>query len=202
MTRGIHWFRNDLRIHDNRALSCLLEKVEEWLPLFIFDPRLEYLVGHPRYQFMLSCLSSLEKSFRDRGLPFLIRTGLPEEVLPKLINDTRASLISFNKDITPFAMKRDKDIRLRLEKCGIKIMACVDNVVFPASDIRTGSGNAYKIYTPYRNRWLEKWKTDPQSPISPTCLRRAIPGFFSETLERPHTVGVNSENTPDRKSVV
>ena len=47
MTSGIHWFRNDLRFDDNRALKCLLDKVDEWLLVFVLDPRLEHVLERP-----------------------------------------------------------------------------------------------------------------------------------------------------------
>ncbi len=34
---GIHWFRTDLRIHDNPALFTCLDEVERFIPIFIFD---------------------------------------------------------------------------------------------------------------------------------------------------------------------
>ena len=38
--RGLHWFRNDLRLDDNRSLAALTERVEAWLPVFVLDPEL------------------------------------------------------------------------------------------------------------------------------------------------------------------
>ena len=35
MTRGLHWFRNDLRLQDNTALEALASRAEAWLPVFI-----------------------------------------------------------------------------------------------------------------------------------------------------------------------
>ncbi len=34
---GVHWFRNDLRIHDNPALLACLEQVGRFIPIYIFD---------------------------------------------------------------------------------------------------------------------------------------------------------------------
>ena len=34
---GVHWFRNDLRIHDNPALITCLEQVDRFIPIYIFD---------------------------------------------------------------------------------------------------------------------------------------------------------------------
>jgi deoxyribodipyrimidine photolyase len=40
VTRGLHWFRNDLRLRDNTALEALATRVEQWLPVFVLDPRI------------------------------------------------------------------------------------------------------------------------------------------------------------------
>ena len=37
--RAILWFRNDLRLHDNEALSEALKTAEEIYPVYIFDER-------------------------------------------------------------------------------------------------------------------------------------------------------------------
>ena len=38
-TTTLVWFREDLRIHDNRALLDALETGEDVLPVYSFDPR-------------------------------------------------------------------------------------------------------------------------------------------------------------------
>ena len=50
MTRGLHWFRNDLRLQDNTALDALADRAEQWLGVFVLDPRLVYgpRAGSPR----------------------------------------------------------------------------------------------------------------------------------------------------------
>ena len=37
--KGIVWFRQDLRIHDNTALTDALKNCDEILPVFVFDER-------------------------------------------------------------------------------------------------------------------------------------------------------------------
>jgi deoxyribodipyrimidine photolyase len=34
---GVHWFRNDLRIHDNPSFVACLEEVERFIPIYIFE---------------------------------------------------------------------------------------------------------------------------------------------------------------------
>ena len=81
MTREIHRFRNDLLIDDNREVKCLLDKVDEWLSVFVHDPRLEHVLECPRCKFLASCLEFLQILLESHGVPFLIRHGLPEEDL-------------------------------------------------------------------------------------------------------------------------
>ena len=36
---GIHWFRQDLRLSNNPSIEALSNKVDEIIPIFIFDPK-------------------------------------------------------------------------------------------------------------------------------------------------------------------
>jgi deoxyribodipyrimidine photo-lyase len=105
VTRGLHWFRNDLRLQDNTALAALAERAEEWLPVFVLDPRLrgDSSAGGARTRFLRDCLARLGRALEKRGVPLLVRTRRPEKVLPRLLHDTSARLFSFNEDTTPFA---------------------------------------------------------------------------------------------------
>ena len=47
MVRGIVWFRNDLRLHDNEALTDAIRSCEEVLPVYIFDIRI--FRGYTKY---------------------------------------------------------------------------------------------------------------------------------------------------------
>ena len=61
MARGIHWFRNDLRLRDNTALAALGARADEWRPVFILDPRLWPGTSVARERFLLDCLARLER---------------------------------------------------------------------------------------------------------------------------------------------
>jgi deoxyribodipyrimidine photo-lyase len=88
--RAIHWFRNDLRLRDNTALDALAARAREWLPVFVLDPRL--IAGErlliPRSRFLLACLARLARDLEKRGVPLLVRRGVPEKVLPGLLQET------------------------------------------------------------------------------------------------------------------
>ncbi|RZM12806.1 MAG: deoxyribodipyrimidine photo-lyase, partial [Pedobacter sp.] len=78
----IHWFRNDLRLHDNAALQQACLEADSVIPVYIFDPHsFEPLpdIGVPkagvhRVRFLLESLADLRQNLRAQGSELLIRT--------------------------------------------------------------------------------------------------------------------------------
>ena len=104
---AILWFRNDLRLHDNEALTDALKHADELLPVYVFDPRVwsGHLpqtglrkMGPHRAQFILESLIDLRENLRKRGSNLLLRFGKPEEVLPELSQEVRASWVFCNRE--------------------------------------------------------------------------------------------------------
>ena len=112
--------------------------------MFVLDPRLLHgpRAGSPRLRFLLDCLGRLGRDLEKRGLPLLVREGRPEHVLPRLLHDTGARLLSFNEDATPFALRRDAAVRRAVERMGGEVVARLDRVVFGAGEVRSASGTS------------------------------------------------------------
>ena len=193
--RGLHWFRNDLRLHDNTALKALAAHAREWLPVFVLDPRLITgpRAGEPRTRFLLDCLARLGRDLGKRGVPLVVRKGRPEQVLPALMHETGARLLSFNEDTTPFARRRDGAVRQAVERIGGRIIARLDRVVFESSEIRTASGGAYSVYSPYRKTWLKRWNEEPRLAVGLGRLPPPIAGFCANRIPDPRALGVNTQ---------
>ena len=93
--RLIVWFRQDLRVHDNEALTDALRCAEEVIPVYIFDERVfmgKTKFGFPktgahRAQFIIDSVKDLRQSLKDLGCNLLVRVGKPEEILFKLANE-------------------------------------------------------------------------------------------------------------------
>jgi deoxyribodipyrimidine photo-lyase len=192
MARGLHWFRNDLRLQDNTALAALAECAEEWLPVFVLDPRIvgDAKSGAPRMRFLLDCLERLGHALEKRGVPLLVRTGRPEQVLPRLLHEAGARILSFNEDTTPFARRRDEAVRRAVEKQGAEVLSRVDHVAFRDGDVRTASGGSYSVYTPYRKSWWKRWREDPRRPVRMGRLPPPIPGFSASPVADPREFGL------------
>ncbi len=180
--RGIHWFRNDLRLRDNTAMLALADRVESWLPVFVIDERIASgaEAGAARLAFLADCLERLGEDLEKRGIRLHLVVGRPERELPRLMAETGATLLSWNDDVTPFARERDAAVREAVERDGGECLVRRDHVVFGSEEIRTGSGTPYAVYTPYRNAWWKRWHREPRHPRSGRKLPPPIPGFTAQ----------------------
>jgi deoxyribodipyrimidine photo-lyase len=189
--RGIHWFRNDLRLRDNTALDALARQVDAWLAVFVFDPEISSVrAGGPRMRFLLDCLTRLSADLDKRGIPLIIRHGKPHSVLPKLVRDVGAGFLSFNEGTTPFAKHRDRKVKQKLLRIGCEPLERLDHVVFRSLEIRRKSGGAYSVYSAYRNTWWDRWHDAPRLPIRQTRLPGAIPGHGPDRIPDPKELGI------------
>lgn len=194
MPRGLHWFRNDLRLQDNTALNDLASQAEHWLPVFVLDRRL--LGPAPRTQFWLEGLAALARELERRGVPLLLREGRPEDVLPKLMHETGAGVLSFNYGATPFARRRDGHVRKSVEKAGMRVLAHRDDVIFGSGEVQKGQGGPYSVYTPYRNAWWKRFRKEPRRPVRLRRLPPPIPGFAPDELPTGPDPGPSPLKTP------
>ena len=173
----IHWFRRDLRLRDNPALSgAAARSGGRVMPLFILDdailraPR----TGAARVAFMIAALRDLDAGLRARGSRLVVRRGRPSDVLRDLVGATGTIGVSWNRDYTPFARQRDQHIEAMLRDLNVATFIAADAVIMEPDDVRTDDGRPYTVYTPYRRRWralVERRRDDVLRPYEPPVLQ-------------------------------
>jgi Deoxyribodipyrimidine photolyase len=97
--RAIVWFRQDLRIHDNEALTTALRMADEVIPIYVFDERVflgKTRFGFPktgkfRAKFIIESVADLRQSIRRLGSDLLVRVGKPEYIVSELAYQLKAS---------------------------------------------------------------------------------------------------------------
>ncbi|MBK6948548.1 MAG: deoxyribodipyrimidine photo-lyase [Haliscomenobacter sp.] len=106
--KAVVWFRNDLRLHDNEALTRALECAAEIYPVYVLDERVFFgrtLYGFRktekyRARFILESLKDLRNSLRRLNSELIVRVGKPEDVLADLVTQTSASWVFCNRERT------------------------------------------------------------------------------------------------------
>jgi deoxyribodipyrimidine photo-lyase len=169
MRTVIWWLRRDLRLADNQALTAALENGEQIIPLFILDPVLrqsEY-VGAKRLAFLYAGLADLDRSLRQRGGRLIIREGDAAAELARLMDESGATAVYAEADITPYARQRDGRIAQELP------LHLTDGLTIqPADAVRKENGDPYTVYTPFS----KKWQSQPwRRALAPPPARIAVP---------------------------
>jgi deoxyribodipyrimidine photo-lyase len=170
------WFRRDLRLEDNVGLFQALQSQYPVIPLFIFDETiLERLPKNdPRVGFIHESLSKIQLQLQEKGKSLLIRKGKPELVWEDLLQEYAIQKVFWNKDYEPNAMQRDAAVTDILQSNGVKVVTYKDQVIFEKEEIVKSDGLPYTVYTPFKNKWLEKYRI-----IAPVLEYDAVPYFSS-----------------------
>jgi len=154
---AIVWLRNDLRLHDNEVLQSAIQKSEFQIPLYIIDPRwftqnhLGFTkTGAHRLKFILEALVDLRKSFGEIGADLLVKIGKPEQIIPELVKNLKASSIYTSQEVT----QEEVSIEGRLEKLlfaqGISIEYSWQSTLFHIDDIPYSIHHIPDIFTEFR----------------------------------------------------
>lgn len=159
--------RRDLRLHDHRALQVALEHGETTL-VFVFDPHIlnKLTEKHDRrVTFIYQSLEEMEAELQKKGSSLIVRYGNPEEEIPKLAQELKVQSVFCNRDYEPYAKERDSKVEKKLKTLGIHFEQFKDSVYFEKQEVLTKTGGLYKVFTPYKNKWLEVFEsTDRMVP--------------------------------------
>jgi len=176
--RIIHWFRRDLRVTDNTALLAAARDAEgEVLPVFVLDDALlrGRDVAPARVQFLLESLAALDASLRALGSRLVVLRGAPGDVLVRLARVAQADALYFNRDYTPRARARDRQVQRALEAAGVRVRSFKDLVIFEEDELLTANGQPYTVFTPFKKAWLHRLSVDPPQPQGKPARLAPVP---------------------------
>lgn len=195
---AVFWFRRDLRLDDNLGLFRSLESKFPVIPLFIFDEEIldNLPKADPRVNFIHESLSKINNKLKESDTSLLVKKGKTTFVWESLIQDFDVQEVFFNKDYEPYAIKRDLAICQLLESNNIKPFLFKDQVVFEELEITKADGLPYTVYTPYKNKWLEKYKS--MAPIEEMDASILYSNFLKSNFEFPTLEKIGFEESAIR----
>lgn len=163
MRTVIHWFRRDLRISDNTALSAAVADSDAVIPAYIASTwaGAHRWTGSNRQAFLCGCLQSLDGNLQSIGSRLIVRHGDAIEELLKLANESGARAIYTNRDPDPFGAAMEGRLQIRADAEGIAVYAMKDVCLHERDEVLTAAGESYRVFTPYSRAWLKQKKTLP-----------------------------------------
>ncbi len=179
MKTAIHWFRRDLRVTDNVALSEAATATSEVVCVYILSEwkSSHRWTGPMRQEFLCGCLASLDANLRAFGGRLVIRNGDPVTTLLSLAEETGASAIYFNRDPDPHGRKIED---LLAAKSGrIEVRAFKDVCIHERDEVLTATQTPFRVFTPYSKAWYKLSKPTPRpklkSLVSPNVKSEELP---------------------------
>ncbi|XP_050077460.1 cryptochrome-1 [Anopheles maculipalpis] len=154
----VHWFRKGLRIHDNPALTVAVDRVREnptkysLRPIFVLDPAIRkwLRVGSNRWRFLQQTLVDLDENLRSINSRLYVVRGNPVEVFPKLFTEWNVSLLTYEHDIEPYAVKRDATVEQQANKHHVQIHVEKSHTIFdPEVIVKKNAGKPPLTYQRY-----------------------------------------------------
>lgn len=147
MNPVIVWFRYDLRLADNPALTHALSTGAPVIPLYILEDNLDRPHGAASLWWLHHSLISLKKSLRALGSDLILRRGKAEDILSKLMAKTNASTIFWNRRYDATGISIDSEIKKRFP-----CQSFNSHLLVEPWEMATKQGDSYKVFTPF-------WKT-------------------------------------------
>lgn len=195
---SIFWFRRDLRLEDNIGLFHALKSNFPVIPLFIFDEAiLDSLPKEDaRVAFIHESLSKINSQLNEIGSSILIKKGKTVVVWKELISEFDIKEVFFNKDYEPFAINRDEAICQLLETNKSISYSFKDQVIFEEKEITKADGFPYTVYTPYKNKWLEKFQT--MTPLREYDTSELFSNFYKSNFSFPSLEQIGFEKSTIR----
>jgi len=168
----------DLRVHDHPALAEAVRRADTVVPLFVVDDAVlasGFAVPN-RAAFLVDCLTDLRATLRARRGDLVVRRGDPVRAALALATEVGAEAIHTSADVTAFARRREQ--RLVQEAAGrLEVVTFPGVGVVPADEVFTGSGEHYKVFTPYWRAWAaHPWRAPEPAPERLTLPDGVDPG--------------------------
>jgi deoxyribodipyrimidine photo-lyase len=162
MQRVIHWFRRDLRLHDNTALHAALRAAPEVVPVYILSQwrGRHAWTGAPRQEFLCGSLAVLARNLERIGGRLVIRQGSADEELARLLKETGAEAIYWNRDPDPFGRKMEERVSAMAAERGVAVHGLKDIAIHERDEVLTGKGEPFRVFTPYARAWRKLPKPD------------------------------------------
>ena len=202
MNTVIVWFRNDLRLHDNRVLRRAVEQSDRLLCVYVHDPRHDAptrwgfpRMGRHRRVFLADTLRDLEASLVRRGQRLCVLHARAGEALPKLANAVNATRVVCEHIAAPEEERDVADIR----DAGVEVETVWQSSLLDPDDLPFDITALPQVFTSFRKRVEAEGVKPRSSETTPT----EWPGLIStlpESLSIDQAIGSFTAAEDDRSS--
>jgi deoxyribodipyrimidine photo-lyase len=160
------WFRRDLRLLDNPALTAATEAGNgSVLGVFVLDPALLRPSGAVRRAVLYRTLRVLDSQL---GGKLVVRSGDPATVLAELCQQVTAASVHCAADFGPYGAERDEAVAHAL---AVPLVRTGSAYAVPPGSLRNGTGGPFQVYSAFYRAWLARGWPAPVPAVAPTWVQ-------------------------------
>lgn len=175
------WFRNDLRVQDNPALSAACSSGQPVTALVCLTPdqwahhnespaRIAY--WHDRLAWLEAELSALNIALIR--LPLRLFSDCPAAI-EQLAHELQATTLHFNYEYPLNEQNRDRAVCQSLQNRGISAYGHHGDLILPPGTVLTGSGGPFKVFTPFSRAWRKQLIQIDHAPLpAPAAIEPSV----------------------------
>ena len=153
---GIFWFRQDLRLYDNLAITELLKECKKIIPVFILDSNND--LGGASSWWLHYSLKSLNNSLKLKNSQIFYFKGNTYKIIKNLMSENRINYIYWNRLYDKYSVERDTLIKKKLKKNNVTIKTFNGLLINEPWTIKNKSNSFFKVFTPFWKTCLEEIK--------------------------------------------
>ncbi len=176
------WFRQDLRLQDNPALTAAVVRGAPVVPVFVWDEAGEgrWPMGGASRWWLHHSLAALDGALRERGSRLILAHGDSGAVLHDLIERTGAASVYWNRRYEPAVIARDKKIKAELLASGVAAKSFNAALLFEPHTVKNKSGGPFQVFTPY---WKHCQTLAVEAPVKLSTSSLAAPRRWPKSEE-------------------
>ena len=166
--RALMWFRTDLRAADNPALHEAARRADRGV-IAVYTICAKQWKSHDmapiKVEFILRNLEELSERLAKKNIALKIIEAATfagvARSLRGLAKKFECDALFYNREYEVNERARDETVTEAFEAAGAEVHAFTDQCLFEPSELRTGEGRYYTVFTPFKRAWCRAVDADP-----------------------------------------
>ncbi len=153
------WFRNDLRIHDNEILLEAVQKADNIVAVYCFDPfyfkETKYgtlKTGSKRAKFTIESVADLKTTFKNMGGDLIVKIGKPEEIILELALKYEVKEVYHHREVAFEETAKSAAVEEALWKIKINLKHFIGHTLFHKEDLPFPIKDIPDVFTVFRKK--------------------------------------------------
>ncbi|MFG1298788.1 deoxyribodipyrimidine photo-lyase [Xanthobacter sp. V3C-3] len=181
------WFRDDLRLSDNPALTALAAAGAPIAALYVLDddsPGVRPLGGAARW-WLAQSLRALRAELARHRIPLVLRRGPANRVVPEVAAALGAARVAFNDRAGAPEGRIDHAVTSRLDAEERQVLRFCAHLLHPTGSVQSASGRMPRTFSSFHRAASKGRALAPPLPVPPRLkgVAHPPPGETLESLE-------------------